>query len=89
MSSLVSSFITWFQNHGKTISSIGVIPLMLPIMLIWLGNFVHHGWLRLPDGLAAWLLQLRNGQPMYFLYFISTLGMSLVVFGQLASQYKK
>jgi len=78
------SFKIWFQNNGRTISSIGLIPLIVPTLLIVLSDLAHHGWIKSPLILVNFLFGLRGDNQQGFLFCAYSIGFTMVFLGEKA-----
>ncbi len=82
------SFTKWFENHGSTISSLGVVPMVVPILFLLLGDVFSRGYLKPPPLLIDFLSLTQDKKYEEMLFFISTVGLAMVVFGEKA-RYNK
>jgi len=80
------SFFKWFENNGQIISTIGLAPLIIPMAIMIFGDLAFHGWIKSPFFLVNFLLNCRDNQE--FLFFVYSIGFSMVIFGQLANYNK-
>jgi len=82
------SFIKWFENHGSTISSLGVVPMVFPMLFLLLSDVFSHGYLKLPPFLADFLSLPQDKKYEGMIFLISIIGLNMVVFGEKA-RYNK